>query len=146
MFPDYLRHAECIKERSTAPDFCGPHYNRLVEQVHITNPFIIIVVIINIFMIIVMTTQTLTQVKGSRPASQRDMCCTHSSFKVLNLLLLPLITIIIISSVVIISSSSYKSRIIKTMKKFIKLSTQHNPNNHHQNLAIKILIITAKCL
>lgn len=49
---DYLRHAECIKERSTAPDFCGPHYNRLVEQV-----------------------------KGSRPASQRDMCCTHSSFK-----------------------------------------------------------------
>ena len=31
--PDYLRHAECIKERSTAADFCGPHYNRLVEQV-----------------------------------------------------------------------------------------------------------------
>merc|ERR1719350_651761 len=49
---DYLLHAECIKERSTAADFCGPHYNRLVEQV-----------------------------KGSRPTSQRDMCCTHSSFK-----------------------------------------------------------------
>ena len=32
-YPDYLRHAECIKERSTAADFCGPHYNRLVEQV-----------------------------------------------------------------------------------------------------------------
>ena len=107
-----------------------------------------VAIIINTFMmIIVMTTQTLTQVKGSRPASQRDMCCTHSSFKVLNLLLLPLIIIIIISSVVIISSSSYKSRrIIKTMKKIIKLSTQHNPNNHHKNLAIKIFIITAKCL
>lgn len=49
---DYLRHASCIRERSTGAEFCGSHYSRLVEQV-----------------------------KGSRQATQRDMCCTHSSFK-----------------------------------------------------------------
>jgi len=49
---DYLRHAECIKERSTGEAFCGRHYTRLVEQV-----------------------------KGTRAATQRDMCCTHAGFK-----------------------------------------------------------------
>lgn len=49
---DYLLHAECIKDRSTRESFCGRHYTRLVEQV-----------------------------KGTREATQRDMCCTYSSFK-----------------------------------------------------------------
>lgn len=49
---DYLKHATCIKEKSTSPVYCGSHYSRLVEQV-----------------------------KGSQPASQRELCCSHGSFK-----------------------------------------------------------------
>ena len=53
MFIDYMRHAECIKERSTAPDFCGPHYNRLVEQVDFIIAIIIIKKIINIIVVMI---------------------------------------------------------------------------------------------
>jgi len=49
---DYLHHAECIKEKSTSSAFCGPHYNKLVNQV-----------------------------KGVEPATQRELCCSHGSFK-----------------------------------------------------------------
>jgi len=49
---DYLQHAECIKEKSVETSTCGDHYSRLVEQV-----------------------------KGIRSYDQRELCCTHNSFK-----------------------------------------------------------------
>jgi len=49
---DYLLHASCIKEKSTSSVYCGSHYSRLVDQV-----------------------------KGVQPASQRELCCSHGSFK-----------------------------------------------------------------
>jgi len=49
---DYLLHASCIKEKSTSSVYCGSHYSRLVDQV-----------------------------KGVQPASQRELCCSHASFK-----------------------------------------------------------------
>jgi len=49
---DYLLHADCIKEKSTSSAYCGSHYSRLVDQV-----------------------------KGVQPASQREICCSHGSFK-----------------------------------------------------------------
>lgn len=49
---DYLEHAECIKEKSTEPDYCGSHYSRLVEMV-----------------------------KGVTPSTQQELCCSHAAFK-----------------------------------------------------------------
>ena len=65
MLSDYLRHAECIKERSTAPDFCGPHYNRLVEQVDFIIAIIttIIIIIITIIIIIIITINMWTSLQ-----------------------------------------------------------------------------------
>ena len=51
-FPDYLEHAECIKEKSTEPDYCGDHYSRLVEMV-----------------------------KSVTPSTQQELCCSHAAFK-----------------------------------------------------------------
>lgn len=49
---DYLRHAECIKQKSMAPEHCGPYYSTLIDMV-----------------------------KGTVPTDQRQICCAHSSFK-----------------------------------------------------------------
>jgi len=49
---DYLRHAGCIKEKSVNNEHCGVYYTNL-----------------------------LSMIKGDTQATQREICCTHSSFK-----------------------------------------------------------------
>jgi len=49
---DYLRHAECIKEKSMNPSHCGNYYTTMVDMV-----------------------------KGDSPALHREICCSHNSFK-----------------------------------------------------------------
>ena len=51
-FSDYLQNAECIKEKATTEVYCGRHYSSLVNMV-----------------------------KGVTPSTQRELCCSHSTFK-----------------------------------------------------------------
>jgi len=49
---DYFRHADCIKEKSMNPEHCGDFYTRMIEMM-----------------------------RGNNAALQRELCCSHSSFK-----------------------------------------------------------------